>query len=420
MELSDTNDARIEPFLNTQRTTAEDFTATLAVHSTMNDSGGPSTKPLKLVIFRPNMAEGGADRVTVTLLRHLDRNRFEPTLVLMRREGVLLPEIPEDVPVVDLQGWRLRSAWLSLARFLREASPDILFSMSSGGNPVASLAHLLSRSKSRLVLSRRNILNSRETDSAAGRAFAPLHRMLYRRADAVLAISKGVAEDLVSILDVPPRLVSVVYNPLPEKLIGGTRSAAPPHPWFQERIPVLLATGRLVEQKDYPTLLHAFAIVHRRTAVRLIVLGKGPLLEALEDQCAELGIADDVCFAGWVSDPTEYMRWCTVFVLSSQWEGLCTALLEALGCGAAAVSTDCRAGPSELITHGENGLLVPVGDPGALAESILNLLENDELRNRFGENARLRARQFSAPGIVARYESSLLGAAGLRSEGADA
>jgi glycosyltransferase involved in cell wall biosynthesis len=363
---------------------------------------------VRILVFRPHMGQGGADRVTATLLAHLDRAIFEPTLVLVRREGELLSEVPPDVPVIDLKARRLRSAWYSLAKLLRNTSPDILFSMSSGSNPVASLAHFLSGTNCRLVLSRRNVLRSQEVNSLIGKTLLPFHAMLYRRADAIIAISQGVADDLESVLNVPRRLVSVIYNPLPDEILRASREESPPHEWFQENIPVLLAVGRLVEQKGYPELLGAFAKVREKRAVRLIILGEGVLQKELNRLCGALGISEDVHFAGWVPNPSAYMQWCSLFVLASRWEGLCTALLEALGSGAAAVSTDCHAGPAELITSGENGILVPAGDIDAMASAIDMLLTEDSLRRRLGENARRRASSFSAPAIVARYQEALL------------
>jgi glycosyltransferase involved in cell wall biosynthesis len=346
--------------------------------------------------------------VTATLLRHLDRTVFEPTLVLKRREGVLLSEVPPDVPVIDLRARRLRSSWYALARLLRRTSPDILFSTSSGGNAVASFAHLLAGTDCRLVLSRRNILRSHETNSVVGKALLPFLGMLHRRADTIIAISEGVADDLQSVLHVPRRIISVIYNPLPDEILRADRQEPPPHPWFQEDIPVLLAVGRLVEQKGYPILLEAFSKVRERRPARLIILGDGVLQDDLIRLCRSLDIMEDVHFAGWVPDPSAYMRWCTLFVLASKWEGLCTALQEALGSGAAAVSTDCHAGPAELITSGENGILVPTGDANSMASAIEWLLKEGRLRRELGENARRRASAFSAPTIVARYEEALL------------
>lgn len=103
------------------------------------------------------------------------------------------------------------------------------------------------------------------------------------------------------------------------------------------------------------------------------------------------------------------MRWCTVFMLASQTEGLCTALLEALGSGAPSISTACHAGPIEMIESGQNGILVPVGNPSAMAAAIENLLDNEELRQRLGKNARRRAMAYSADKIIAAYERALLG-----------
>ena len=385
---------------------ADDHTA----NAKMSTSAGrvEEQKRMQLMIFRPHMADGGADRVTITLLRHLDRSKFAPSLVLSREEGTLLAEVPEDVPVIGLGRLRLRSSWLSLARLLRESPPDILLSMSSpAGNPIASFAHLLARANSRLVLSRRNVIKPREIGT--GRMMRPVQTMLYKRADMVIAISQGVADDLESILKVPREILSVIYNPLPIEILGRDRGEEPPHAWFRDSIPVLLAVGRLVDAKDYPTLLRAMALVRRGRPVRLIILGQGALERDLMRLSEDLGISKDVDFAGWAADPSSYMRWCTVFVLASQTEGLCTALMEALGSGAPAISTNCHAGPSEMIVSGENGILVPVANPEAMALAIENLLDDQELRRHLGENARRRAMAYSADKVIAAYERILLG-----------
>lgn len=365
--------------------------------------------PKRLVIFRPTLGEGGADRVTITLLKYLDRRKFAPALVLTRREGVLLEQVPADVPVITLQARRLGTSWIALARYLRAEKPDIVFSTSSGGNTVAALAHWLSGHRSRLVLSERN------TFSIARRERLPrwlpverLKRPLYRRADVIAAVSRGVADDLVATLRLPADQVSVVYNPVDVDAAAPAPDPAP-HPWLTEPIPVVLAVGRLVPQKGYPVLLDAFAAVRRIRAARLLVLGEGPLRGSLQTQVESRGLSDDVRFLGFVTNPHAFMRRCAVYVLSSVFEGFPNALIEAMRCGAPVISTDCPSGPREIITEpGRNGLLVPVGDAQALADAIDTVLSSPPLRATLAQEGQRRAAAFRHESIVAAYERVLL------------
>jgi len=131
-----------------------------------------------------------------------------------------------------------------------------------------------------------------------------------------------------------------------------------------------VAVGRLQMQKDYPTLLHAFAQVRKNRPVRLLILGEGKDRLALEELIKELGLEQDVSLPGFVMNPYAYMARASLFVLSSRWEGLPTVLIEALCCGTPVVSTDCPSGPREILRDGQYGQLVPVGDVDGLAQAI--------------------------------------------------
>ena len=363
----------------------------------------------RLVIFRDSLADGGADRVTVTLLKYLDLSRFDPTLVLLRRDGVLLEDVPPYIPIHQLNARRLRSAWFCLARYLRRKQPDILLSTCSGANVIASWAHMLSGLRGRLVLSERSYFSAARKRLPWWFPIATLKALLYRRADAVIAVSKGVAGDLITTLRLSPGAVRVVYNPIDE-VIEGLANQEIRHPWLSDGRPVVLAVGRLVEAKDYPVLLQAIARLRKVRALRLMILGDGPLRDDLLRLRNRLGLEQDVVLPGYVRNPFAYMSKCDVFVLSSQYEGLPNVLLEAMTCGAAVVSTDCPSGPSEIIVPGENGLLVPVGDVRRMAEAIELLLANPELRRRMGRRARRTAGKFRPDTIVKTYEEVLLGA----------
>lgn len=364
----------------------------------------------RIFFFRPTLSEGGADRVTVTLLRHLDRRLFDPTLVLVKRDGALMNEVPVDVPVIDLGVSRLRFSWMALASILRRERPDILLSTSSGGNLIASLAHtMVPDSHRRLILSERNTFSSvRRERRPRWLPVVTVTRHLYKRASRIIAVSGGVAQDLLDCLGLPEELVTAIPNPVVDDELHALAKLPVEHPWFHDDIPVLLAVGRLVSQKDYPVLLRAFRVLRDKRVVRLIILGEGELREELEEFARALKVEEDVNFPGFMKNPFPFMRNCTVYILCSRFEGLPGALIQAMACGAPSISTDCPSGPSEIIDSGSNGLLVPVGDVQALARSIELLLDDSDLRRSFSEAGRETSSAFRVSSMIRMYEEELL------------
>jgi glycosyltransferase involved in cell wall biosynthesis len=372
------------------------------------DQGSKGVK--RILLFRPTMGEGGADRVTIKLLQHLDRRRFQPTLVLVKLDGVLLDQIPEDVTVIDLGASRLRFSWLKLAAVLRRQRPDILLSTSSGGNLVAALAHAMVRDPNRcLILSERNTFSAvRRERRPRWLPIVPVTRKLYKQASRIIAVSEGVARDLTQSLDLPEGLVIAIHNPVVDEELYELAQKPADHPWLLEDQPVLLGVGRLVPQKDYPNLLRAFRRIRRKRPIRLIILGEGVERRGLEKYAQHLGVRQDIDFLGFVKNPFPYMRQCTVYVLSSRFEGLPGSLIQAMACGAPVVSTDCPSGPSEIIESGSNGFLVPVDNDEQLADSIESLLDNPALRRSFSEAAQRAASDFAVSPMIKHYEDTLL------------
>ena len=377
------------------------------------DTHPVSTHETKRVfLFRPTLGEGGADRVTITLLRHLNRDVFDPSLVLVKKDGALIDEVPDDVPVIDLGVSRLRFSWLRLASVLRRDRPDVLFSTSSGGNLIASLAHaVVADPKRRLVLSERNTFSEvRRERRPSWLPIATITRQLYTRASRIIAVSEGVAKDLTECLNLPEGLVTAIHNPIVDQELQALAMEPVDHPWFKTDSPVVLAVGRLVAQKDYPLLLRAFSRIRRKRPARLIILGEGEQRGALERLARDLGIRQDVDFPGFTKNPFPFMRQCTVFVLSSRFEGLPGALIQAMACGAPAISTDCPSGPSEIIKNGTSGILVPVGDEEQLAAAIERLLADATLRESLSAAGRSATAAFDVPSMIKQYEDALLSA----------
>jgi glycosyltransferase involved in cell wall biosynthesis len=228
-------------------------------------------------------------------------------------------------------------------------------------------------------------------------------RRAYPNADAIVAVSDGVADDLATLLGIDRIRISRIYNPVVTPRLSILAERPLNHPWFAPtQPPVVLGAGRLIKQKDFVTLIHAFSIVHKRRPARLLIIGEGDDRQSLQALVKQLGLEADVALPGYVENPFQYMRRAAVFVLSSRWEGLPTVLLEAMACGTPVVSTDCPSGPREILEGGRHGMLVAMGEPLLLARAIETQIEGPAI-----PTAIQRARSFSVEAAVDRYRTVL-------------
>lgn len=223
-----------------------------------------------------------------------------------------------------------------------------------------------------------------------------------RFADTVIVSSTVMLKEFIHETGICHNKVQIVYNPVPIELIKMKSLEPIEHPWFSENnFPILLAAGRLVEVKDYPTLLKAVAIVKETTPIRLVILGEGKLRSELELLIKKLGLSDTVQMLGYVSNPYKYMRNSKAFILSSVREGFPNSMVEAMACGNAIISTDCG-GAAEILENGKWGELVPVRNPEKMAIAIKKVLDDRNLP--FTHN---RALDFSVDKVLADYYSVL-------------
>ena len=229
-------------------------------------------------------------------------------------------------------------------------------------------------------------------------------RYLLARAARFVGVSRGVSASLSANMGVPGDGITTIYNPAVTPDLQVRMAERPDHPWLQGReTPVILAAGRLARQKDHFTLIKAFARLATRRSCRLIILGEGALRKELEGFVADLKLTDRVSLPGWAENPFAFMSRASLFVLSSIYEGLGMVLIEALACGCPCVSTDCPAGPAEILEDGRVGPLVPVGDETALAEAMGRVLDQPPDR----QVLKRRAACFSADRAIAAYENLL-------------
>jgi glycosyltransferase involved in cell wall biosynthesis len=331
-----------------------------------------------VAFFLPSLCGGGAERVTVNLAQAITERGYPVDLVLVAAEGVFLDELSPAVRVVDLHAPRVLRSIRPLATYLRRERPRVLVSSMGHANLVALWAGRLAGGVTPVIVTEHNTLSQEagRQHPLRGRLWPHLLRMFYPWAARVVAVSRGAADDLARTSGLPRDCVDVVYNPVITLAMMSLIRQAPEHPWFAAgQPPVVLGVGRLTPQKDFATLVRAFAEIRRCRAARLVILGDGEERPALEALASQLAVADDVALLGFVPNALGYMARAAVFALCSAWEGLPTVLIEALAAGTQVVSTDCPSGPREILQDGRLGALVPVGDPAALASAILQALE---------------------------------------------
>jgi glycosyltransferase involved in cell wall biosynthesis len=331
-----------------------------------------------IAFFLPSLHSGGAERVIINLAQGLTERGFPVDLVLVTAAGAFLDQLSPAIRVVDLRASRVLQSLVPLTRYLRREQPRVLVPSMSHANLVALWAARLARRGTPVVVTVHNTLSqtTRQQGPLAGKLWPHLLRTFYPWAAAVVAVSRGAADDLARTSGLPRDRVQVVYNPVITPSTLAMAQQAPNHPWFAPgEPPVILGVGRLTRQKDFPTLIRAFAEVRRRRAARLIILGDGEERHRLTALAGELGVADDVALPGFRENALAYMAGSALFVLSSAWEGLPTVLIEALAAGTRVVSTDCPSGPREILQDGRLGALVPVANVAALTEAMVNALE---------------------------------------------
>jgi glycosyltransferase involved in cell wall biosynthesis len=360
----------------------------------------------RIAIFQHDLRAGGAERMMVNLAREWARRGVPIDLVLVRHEGVYLSLVPPEVRIVDLGATRTFTSLPPLLRYLRRERPVALLSGLVHVNTIAIMAKLFIPGM-RVVISERNTpskdCGDHEPAAKFGYRLAPY---VYPHADAIIAVSSGVADDLSAFAAIPRKNIIVLENPVITCELLALARQDFPHSWFKRgEPPVILAVGRLEPAKDYPTLLRAFAKLRATRRSRLVILGEGHLRAELEALARQLGVASDTDFAGFVLNPYAAMSKAALLALSSRWEGSPNVLVEALACGLPVVATDCPSGPRETLKGGRYGRLVQVGDVDALSAAMSDMLDAPPRRDLLEQ----ACRPFTAARSAARYLEVLCG-----------
>jgi N-acetylgalactosamine-N,N'-diacetylbacillosaminyl-diphospho-undecaprenol 4-alpha-N-acetylgalactosaminyltransferase len=323
-----------------------------------------------------SLAGGGAERVLTTILGASApwRDRYDVHLALLDDEPRAY-SVPEWIAVTQLDArHRLGASIAQLRRLVGRLNPDAALAFLTRAN-VATAVAMAGRGRPWLISERVN--TSAHLGSGAGAMAArAMVRFAYPRARHVIAVSDGVADDLVENFGVARDRVSAIANPVDHDAIAA--QAAAPSPLAIDG-DYVVAAGRLVPNKNFALLVDAFAasgLPHR-----LVIMGEGPERASLEAQIAARGLTERVLLPGFVANPFAMLARARLFAMPSNAEGFPNGLVEAMACGLPVVATNCASGPSEILADLPResvvdarqvpaGALVPPNDVAAFASAL--------------------------------------------------
>lgn len=365
---------------------------------------------MSVMLVVPSLHVGGAEKVTIELANGLAEQGHAVSLVILGVRGPLEPLIDAGVTKVFLGKRRALLAAPALFACFWRAKPQAIISSLDYVNIIVALCTLLAGLHGRLILIEHSTYSASADRrlSASAWIFPWLIRFFYKNACYVVGVSQGVADDIRRVAGLPADKVRAIYNPVISRQFFQAEGEFI-HPWLVQggEIPVLITVGRLTDAKDQATLIEAFQRVTQSRPARLIILGDGELREELEALVARLGLCASVAMPGFVSNPHAWLKEARIFILSSKWEGLPSALIEAMASGTPVISTDCPSGPAEILEGGAWGRLVPVGDAEAMAAAILQELNIP--RQAIGIT---RSQAFTRERSVAEYAALISGMPG--------
>lgn len=365
--------------------------------------------PPRICLFLPDLGGGGAERMMVNLANGFADRGVNVDVVLAAMRGPYCTEVSPKVRLIDLESRRTATSIGGLVGYLRSSRPSVVLSTLKHANIVALVAKRMARVDTPVFIREANTISRERTVTLRDRLVRAMVPRIYAWADGIIAVSEGVAEDIHRCTGISRSKIHTIYNPVVTPDMSRLMQEEVDHPWFvaDATDPVILGVGRLDTQKDFPTLIRAFACVRRSVNAKLLILGEGPERAQLLELASSLGVVNHVSLPGFVSNPFAFMARSAVFALSSAWEGLPGALIQAMACGCTVVSTDCPSGPSEILDRGRYGTLVPVGDVRRMAAALLEALRSP----RDPDALRRRAGTFSRDRICEEYLKTLLGTA---------
>lgn len=351
----------------------------------------------KVAIVIPSLRGGGAERVMVNVISNLDQDKFDPILIVIKKEGPYIDLLPKKLKVIDLNSDRVRHAIVRLINALNDFKPDVILSTAGHLNLAILSIRPLLKNKPKIIVREANTPSKNISNKE--KLQLVLYKYLYSKADLIIAQCNDMKYDIIDSFKIEKSKIKTIYNPLDMKKIKESSNGESP---YNSKNINFLSVGRLAPQKGFDILIKSFEIViNKIPSAHLTILGEGSLKQELQDQAEKLGIKENISFIGFRDNPYPYYYFSDMYILSSRWEGFPNTLLEAMACGTKVVATNCKSGPREILGDNEYGTLVEEGDYRSLANGIIKSISE---KNKTGD----RANFFHIDNIIKEYEKVLL------------
>ena len=371
-------------------------------------SKGTKLRTKKILFASPNLSAGGAQRQTINIANGLHRRGYEVSVFLFYDEGELKNSLDKSIKIFSplfvpvLKKSKILWVGYGIIHFFKTAlfeKPDILYSRHWPKIPMAIIGRML---RFKTISGEGNNLKQTFSMEKIPLRFY-LRKFGVRLSNKVVANSQSLALETKEVFKLRSE-VKTIYNGIDIQNVIERSKKENNHKWFGTEIPLIIAVGSFKPQKGFSYLLQALEIVNRTKTVRLIILGNGGKKKELQNFSEKLLIKDKIDFLGAVANPFPYIAKADIFVSSSLYEGFSNVILEALALGKPIISTNHEHGADEIIEDHKNGILVPVKNPRKMADAIIKILEDHELKESLEKEAKKRSENFSIDKMISRYE----------------
>lgn len=364
---------------------------------------------IKLLIVTQHFEGGGAEKILSRLIINLHRD-YNIVLVTFYHKGRYLEELLSlpglEYHCINAQGGNTLSFSFRLRKILIDESPHKVLSFLYYPNIVTYLSLIGLRIP--FILSERSNHRLYLTASFKHKVWRWLLNKAYRKASSIITVSDESYKAIVNDFNVPEEKIITIHNGLSFSQLDQLKNEPVSDFVFKSDFIYIIAVGSISKAKNYPLLIKSFSILHaKHENTHLIIIGKGEMKNEISELIAILQLNKVVHLTGYCINPYKYMNKASCYVLSSNWEGFPNSLLEAMYITGHVVSTNCPTGPSEIITHNEDGLLCVMDNPEELAIAMERMCFDDNLRKYVFENSRKKIAKFDEKIMIGRYREIL-------------